>query len=391
MTGSIVGTPHYMSPEQVQGKAVDGRSDQFSLGVIAYEMLTGEKPYTGEHLTTVVYKIVTEEPVPARRVNPSLGAAIEGALRKVLAKRPEARFRNCQEFVEALERACVAQAGWKTMPRGGSLVEPTVAEMPKPAVKLPPARPPRRAEASTGERAKKSSFLTFLLAMLVAGGLLALIALQAPWLAPKRGGSPESKSNSSKAIADSSQPSPAPEATPSILPAPAPAEPPGESKPSPMSAPEDRQEPKAAPPRLSAIPQLISLSSRPPGATAMIDGDSAVSCTTPCSLEAAPGTHTVSVSLAGHPTMRRTVQVAGAPLTLEPVEFVAQGGTVMLTSVPSGAAVFVNGERTAFTTPAQLSLTPGNYRIGVEIEGRLTTQNFEVPSGISTLKIVLQR
>src|SRR6266567_829321 len=58
MTGAIVGTPHYMSPEQVQGQAVDGRSDQFSLCVIAYEMLTSEKPYTGEHLTTVVYKIV---------------------------------------------------------------------------------------------------------------------------------------------------------------------------------------------------------------------------------------------------------------------------------------------------------------------------------------------
>ena len=72
MTGSIVGTPHYMSPEQVQGQPVDGRSDQFSLAVIAYEMLTGEKPYTGEHLTTVVYKIVAEEPVPPHRLNPSL-------------------------------------------------------------------------------------------------------------------------------------------------------------------------------------------------------------------------------------------------------------------------------------------------------------------------------
>jgi serine/threonine protein kinase len=61
MTGSIVGTPHYMSPEQVQGQPVDGRSDQFSLAVIAFEMLTGEKPYTGEHLTTVVYKIVVGE------------------------------------------------------------------------------------------------------------------------------------------------------------------------------------------------------------------------------------------------------------------------------------------------------------------------------------------
>src|SRR3954451_9398101 len=101
MTGSIVGTPHYMSPEQVQGLTVDGRSDQFSLAVIAYEMLTGEKPYTGEHLTTVVYKIVTEEPPAPHRLNPSLSLAIEGILRKALAKKPDARFRTCQEFIES--------------------------------------------------------------------------------------------------------------------------------------------------------------------------------------------------------------------------------------------------------------------------------------------------
>src|SRR5579872_59269 len=92
ITGTIVGTPHYMSPEQVQGLEVDGRSDQFSLAVIVYEMLTGEKPYTGEHLTTVVYKIVAEEPVPPHRLNPSLAGPIEGALKKALAKKPEARY-----------------------------------------------------------------------------------------------------------------------------------------------------------------------------------------------------------------------------------------------------------------------------------------------------------
>src|SRR3954469_5954509 len=94
MTGSIVGTPHYMSPEQVQGQAVDGRSDQFSLAVIAYEMLTGEKPYTGEHLTTVVYKIVAEEPAPPHRLNPTLGGAIELVMQKAMAKKPDARFVN---------------------------------------------------------------------------------------------------------------------------------------------------------------------------------------------------------------------------------------------------------------------------------------------------------
>src|SRR3984957_8611558 len=121
MTGSIVGTPHYMSPEQVQGQPVDGRSDQFSLAVIAFEMLTGEKPYTGEHLTTVVYKIVAEEPPSPRRINPSLGGAIETVLRKGLSKKPDGRYASCQEFIEALEKACATSQGWQSLPRGGSL------------------------------------------------------------------------------------------------------------------------------------------------------------------------------------------------------------------------------------------------------------------------------
>src|SRR5436309_1360114 len=113
MTGTIVGTPNYMSPEQVQGlPSVDGRSDQFSLSVIAFEMLTGEKPFSGEHLTTVVYKIVAGDPIPPRRLNPTLGADIEGVLRKALAKQPDGRYLSCLEFVNALDRACAGTKGW---------------------------------------------------------------------------------------------------------------------------------------------------------------------------------------------------------------------------------------------------------------------------------------
>ncbi len=124
MTGSILGTPHYMSPEQIQGQPVDGRSDQFSLGVIAFEMLTGEKPYTGEHLTTVVYKIVAEEPIAPHRINSTLAGPIENALRKGLAKKPDARYRTCGEFIDSLEKACAATKIWRAMPRGGVLRPP---------------------------------------------------------------------------------------------------------------------------------------------------------------------------------------------------------------------------------------------------------------------------
>src|SRR6185312_2192239 len=184
MTGSIVGTPHYMSPEQVQGQPVDGRSDQFSLAVIAYEMLTGEKPYTGEHLTTVVYKIVAEEPAPPHRLNPSLTLAIESVLRRGLAKRPEGRYRACQEFTQSLEQACAESKGWKTMPRSGILNEPTVADVPSPAAAaparpgtpaLPPPRHPRREEAATAGEKRKSGFGVFLLVVLLVAAILALI------------------------------------------------------------------------------------------------------------------------------------------------------------------------------------------------------------------------
>jgi serine/threonine-protein kinase len=144
LTGAIVGTPHYMSPEQVQGQPVDGRSDQFSLAVIAYEMLTGEKPYTGEHLTTVVYKIVAEEPVPPHRLNPSLSTGIENVLRKALAKKADGRYRNCQDFIESLEKACGATKGWRSMPRGGLLNAPTMADVQAPALAAPAAQGPGR-------------------------------------------------------------------------------------------------------------------------------------------------------------------------------------------------------------------------------------------------------
>src|SRR5690242_2587019 len=176
ITGTIVGTPHYMSPEQVQGLEVDGRSDQFSLAVIAYEMLTGEKPYTGEHLTTVVYKIVAEEPPLPHRLNATLTGEIENVLRKGMAKKPEGRFGNCQDFAAALDRACAVTPGWKTMRRGGSLSGPTVAEMAAPvAVSLPPPHRTRLVEDTTTERAvgKRPGFFAFLMAILVATGLLA--------------------------------------------------------------------------------------------------------------------------------------------------------------------------------------------------------------------------
>ncbi|HWF08702.1 MAG TPA: serine/threonine-protein kinase, partial [Bryobacteraceae bacterium] len=135
-TRGIAGTPNYMSPEHVQGLEVDGRSDQFSLAVIAYEVLTGERPFTGEHLSTIIFKIVGEEPQPAHRINSTLTPQIDEVLRKGLAKKPEDRYLNCSAFVGALEMACAESRGWQTLPAGASAAMPTVAIEPPPP---PPA------------------------------------------------------------------------------------------------------------------------------------------------------------------------------------------------------------------------------------------------------------
>ncbi len=65
-TANVIGTPSHMSPEQIKGKPVDGRTDIFSLGVVLYEMLTGAKPFPGESVTSVIYKVVNEDPIPPR-------------------------------------------------------------------------------------------------------------------------------------------------------------------------------------------------------------------------------------------------------------------------------------------------------------------------------------
>src|SRR6478752_3059434 len=81
-TTHVMGTPSYMSPEQVKGRPVDGRSDIFSLGVMLFEMVTGQKPFPGQNITTVIYKIVNEEPVPPKQVDPTIHPGISAVVMK---------------------------------------------------------------------------------------------------------------------------------------------------------------------------------------------------------------------------------------------------------------------------------------------------------------------
>ncbi|MBL8487956.1 MAG: serine/threonine protein kinase, partial [Rhodocyclaceae bacterium] len=102
--GAVLGTPSYMSPEQFMGQTVDGRSDLYSAGVILYQFLTGEKPFTGA-LTTIMHKVLNEEPPAPSILNVQVPRPFDALVKKAMAKRPDERFQSGREFAAALAAA----------------------------------------------------------------------------------------------------------------------------------------------------------------------------------------------------------------------------------------------------------------------------------------------
>jgi serine/threonine protein kinase len=103
MAGMIMGTPSYMSPEQIEAQPVDGRSDQFSLAVVAYELLSGNRPFQGTSLATLAHMIVYGNRPSIRSIDPTLPPGLDEVLHRGLARKPEQRYEGCAQFVAALD------------------------------------------------------------------------------------------------------------------------------------------------------------------------------------------------------------------------------------------------------------------------------------------------
>jgi eukaryotic-like serine/threonine-protein kinase len=97
-SGVVLGTPNYMSPEQVNGSEIDGRSDLFSLGVVMYEMLSGDVPFHGKNITNLLYQITQEKHTPIREKNPKIPKVCEQIINKALDKNPDNRFQSGMEM-----------------------------------------------------------------------------------------------------------------------------------------------------------------------------------------------------------------------------------------------------------------------------------------------------
>ncbi|HEY3486964.1 MAG TPA: serine/threonine-protein kinase [Gammaproteobacteria bacterium] len=103
-TGTILGTPSFMSPEQLTGTTVDGRSDLFSLGVTFFQLLTGELPFIAESISSLMFKIANEEPRDVLKIRPGLPICIKAIINKALQKDPEKRYQTGDEFIKAMKR-----------------------------------------------------------------------------------------------------------------------------------------------------------------------------------------------------------------------------------------------------------------------------------------------
>jgi serine/threonine-protein kinase len=102
-SGIVLGTPNYMSPEQINGQDIDGRSDIFSLGVVFYELLTGQLPFHGKNLTNLFYQITQVKHQPPRVINPKVPKPVEQIVDKALSKEPTQRFETSADFAKYLK------------------------------------------------------------------------------------------------------------------------------------------------------------------------------------------------------------------------------------------------------------------------------------------------
>jgi serine/threonine-protein kinase len=417
-SGVMMGTPNYMSPEQVQGHAVDGRADQFSLAVIAYEMLTGEKPFIADQLPALLFRIVREDPVAPERLNPSIGPQIEAVLRKALAKAANDRYVTCLDFVDALGAACHASPGWHPMPRSSAQTMPTLAgpvagrvrierrppQLPEaPVIPAAPPPPPRREEPEPANPLIKS-----LVWMLVGIGLVGLVLFGAQKylfnrsaeLLPSSADAP-SQPGAAQPAATPSVDKPSPVGEPRVPEETAKQAPPPENEPAATSpetpatgtqAPASKPAPVTetpVPPRRSAPPvvagprpavsQSVQFLTEPPGAQVTVDANPAQVCKTPCIMPLSPGRHALTVQLAGYRPYPRVFSVPQDSDIF--LQLAKSAGTLSITSNPPGATIEVDGHMQANRTPAVFNFPPGSYHVKVARNGAFLEFDVQLRDG----------
>jgi len=181
-TGMIIGTPHYMAPEQAKGQTVDGRADQYSLGVVGYRLITGQLPFSGDSVHTILYKHIFEDPPTARDVRREVPEFLAAAVHRAMAKDPAHRYATMEEFATAVwpeQPVSAGRSGPVTLrPRPNPALsaeqrptEPFVSPAP-PVTPVPVSgrRPAPRAERPREQPKRSSGGLLAVLVVVLLGG-----------------------------------------------------------------------------------------------------------------------------------------------------------------------------------------------------------------------------
>jgi len=339
-TGMIIGTPHYMAPEQAKGQPVDGRADQYSLGVVGYRLLAGALPFSGDSVHTILYKHIFEEAPRLSGLRQTAPKDLTDAIQRALSKEPPQRFATMEEFATALWPEQPVSASGKGTPRPvirPGARGPVTADTPTEHVaasastQAPPSTAPhpvRPRPAPVSPPQKKSSlvgvFVGLLLLAAAGGGYVVLRgggeASESPSPAstePSAAVPPETTSNvavtaqstatQSQVPASSSTVAPPAVSTPPPAARPPTNRPTGQNRPRPQ--PPKQQTPVVQPPPAApAVEQgFLTIDSDPPGEV-FVDGVDVGP--TPLYRHAVrPGQHTIRVESPGYRTQTVRVQV----------------------------------------------------------------------------------
>lgn len=419
-TGVVMGTPSYMSPELIKGETLTGASDQFALGIMAYEILTGQKPFKADYLPTLFFKVCSDEPPAVHDLNPSLNPLVDRAVRKALAKKPDERYATCGEFMKVLERAIETAPDWiplakrplpvteeSTTGSGGRVspppqgedvttIDPSLARTapaakpaPEPTGPVVPTPPPQQQPQQTQPPAPQppANVGGTTTRNLPAPPMSIPVREEPPVVPPTQGGVSKAAigaaavavlaivgyfgySKMSAPAADpqqqqqqqQQQPQPPDPATPSgptggAKPSPTPATPAKPVVSSPPVTPKPSDGKEAPPPKDKDYD--IAFTSAPPGATVTVDGSA--TCKSPCSLPLKQGRHSVQFTLTGFvPTFRPLEVPASLELTVTMPEAT---GVLAINTNPKGATIILDGQTRPEVTPARLTLREGTHKV----------------------------
>jgi len=329
-TNRVVGTPSYMSPEQITSGTIDGRSDQFSLGAILYEMLAGVRPFRGDNIAVVMFKIMKESPEPLLKVNPSLPPGLHEIVSKALSKEPGRRYATCGELMEEL-RACLGIEAAETGVASTAGVTPARARAAgKSAEILARTIAVGAGRGSTSQKEKLSLREHWKAVTLAGAGVLVLLlATLAFWQnAPPRGPDAEAPGQAVDVTGEAVTPSP------------------------PAQAP------------TSVNGGATALPAAPQGRAAQSSGQPGEGPSRTQAQQMPPGTPSRPAASA---PQANPAAAAGA----SSAETAAGGvvGRVVVHTEPQGARIFVNDQETSYRTPVNFALAPGTYQIRVERPG----------------------